>query len=157
MDGPPSLHALYQAAILDHSRHPRRFGPLPEASHRAHRSNPLCGDALTVALALDPGAGAAAGGARIDDVRFEGEGCALTVAAASLMAEAVAGRTGAEAEALADRFCRFVAGEARPDDPTADLGPLAAFAAVARFPARVECARLPWLALLDALCSRAGR
>jgi nitrogen fixation protein NifU and related proteins len=134
----PPVAALYQERILDHSRNPRRFGPLPDATHRAQRDNPFCGDAITVAVvrAAD----------QIADVRFEGAGCAIALASASMMAEAVAGRSLAEAAALADRFCRFVGGE-----PGAELGPLEAFAVVAQFPVRVECARLPWLALLAAI------
>ena len=88
------MAALYQQRILDHSRHPRRFGPLPGASHRAPRDNPFCGDALAVAaIALSPDG--------IGDIRFEGAGCAIAMAAASMMAEAVAGRPRAEVEALA--------------------------------------------------------
>jgi nitrogen fixation protein NifU and related proteins len=137
------LGALYQAIVLEHSRTPRRFGPLPRATHRAQRDNPLCGDAVTVALAITR----TLEGARIDDVRFEGAGCAIAMAAASMMAEAIAGRPRSEAAALAGHFCRFVAGEVE----AGAIGDLAAFAGVARFPVRVACARLPWLALLDAL------
>jgi nitrogen fixation protein NifU and related proteins len=136
---PPPVAALYQAQILDHARHPRRFGPLPGATHEAQRDNPLCGDALTVSIALFPDG--------VEDIRFQGAGCAIAMAAASMMAEAVAGRPRAEVEALAARFCRYVGGE----PAEGPLGGLEAFAAVAQFPVRVECARLPWLALLAAL------
>jgi nitrogen fixation NifU-like protein len=135
------LAALYQELILEHSRQPRHFGPLPGASHRAARDNPFCGDAIAVSLRL--------AGDQIEAATFEGAGCAIALASASLMTEAVAGRTAAEAEALADRFSRFVSGATA----AVALGDLEAFAAVAQFPARVECARLPWHALLAALGS----
>jgi nitrogen fixation NifU-like protein len=137
-----SLAALYQELILEHSRHPHHFGPLPGASHRGARNNPFCGDAIAVSLRLARDLIEAAG--------FEGAGCAIALASSSLMTEAVAGGTAADARALADRFCRFVSGAA----VDGAMGELEAFAAVAQFPARVECARLPWQALLAALDSR---
>ncbi len=139
------LAALYQELILEHSRQPRHFGPLPGASHRGDRNNPFCGDAIAVSLRLSPDH-------HIEAAGFEGAGCAIAVASASLMTEAVAGLSRAQAEALADRFGRFVSGAA----VEGAMGPLDAFAAVAQFPARVECARLPWQALLAALRGREG-
>jgi nitrogen fixation protein NifU and related proteins len=133
------LGALYQRSILEHSRNPRNFGPLLGASHRARRDNPFCGDEITVSLEL--------AGERIARIGFEGAGCAIALASSSMMAAALAGKTRAEAEALCQRFFRLVAGESVAGS---DLGELAAFAGVARFPVRVQCARLSWLALLAA-------
>ena len=143
MPGPGAAGTLYQELILEHSRHPRHFGPLPGASHQAQRENPFCGDDITVSLALE--------GEQIARIQFEGEGCALALAASSMMTEALAGRTRPEALALAGQFFALVAGEALP--PQDGLGSLRAFAAVTRFPVRADCARLPWRALLAALGS----
>jgi nitrogen fixation protein NifU and related proteins len=141
MSGPGAAGTLYQELILEHSRHPRHFGPLPGASHQAQRENPFCGDDITVSLALE--------GERIAGIQFEGAGCAISLAAASMMTEALAGRTRPEALALARQFFAMVSGEAL--SPGDGLGSLQAFAAVTRFPVRADCARLPWRALLAAL------
>lgn len=134
---------VYHRLVLEHSRHPRNFGVLEGAERAAGRDNPLCGDRVAVSLVLG-------GGTRVADVRFEGVGCAISMAAASMMTESIKGLTRAEAEALAARFERLLAGEA----PKVSLGDLDAFAAVARFPVRARCARLPWQALLAALADR---
>jgi nitrogen fixation NifU-like protein len=136
------VEGLYQQLILEHSRHPRRFGPLPSASHQARQDNPFCGDSIAVALELTADG--------IADVRFEGEGCAIAIAAASMMAEAVAGSSAGQARQLAERFCAFVSGQAGAHE-LAERAELSAFAAVADFPVRVACAQLPWHALLSAL------
>jgi nitrogen fixation NifU-like protein len=135
-----ALDDLYQDAILDHSQHPRNFGPLPGADRSASADNPFCGDRVTVALAL--------AGERVADARFEGAGCAIAMASASMLTEAIKTRTRAEIETLARAFEAFLAGAA--PDPAA-LGELAAFAAVARYPVRAKCARLAWQALAAAL------
>jgi nitrogen fixation NifU-like protein len=136
---------IYQRLVLEHSRAPRNRGPLEGADAAASRDNPLCGDAFTVSLAL--GGEVGDGGARrIAAVRFEGVGCAISVASASMMTAAVEGRTLDEARAIFASFDRLVSGEPQPA-----LGDLDAFAAVARLPVRAKCARLPWQALLDAL------
>jgi nitrogen fixation NifU-like protein len=134
------VRTLYQEAILDHSKAPRNFGKLAGANRHASRENPLCGDEIELYLKLD--------GDRIVDVAFEGEGCALAVASASMMGEILKGKTVSEAEALSQSFGALVRHGLA--DPSA-LGPLAAFAPVSQFPARVECARLAWHALASAL------
>jgi nitrogen fixation NifU-like protein len=137
-----AIEDLYQSAILDHSQHPHNFGPLPGADRRATTDNPFCGDRVTIAVALD--------GDRIADVRFEGTGCAISMAAASMLTEAIKTRTRAEVETLARAFEAFLGGAA--PDPAA-LGELAAFAAVAKYPVRAKCARLAWQALAAALAA----
>jgi nitrogen fixation protein NifU and related proteins len=147
----PALDDLYQQVIVDHSRHPRNFGPLPGANRRAVGDNPVCGDRVTVSLILDPSS-------RIAGVAFEGHGCAIATASASMMTEHVRGRTRDEAHALAEHLDRIVSGA--PVEPGAggrlDSGELAALSGVARFPVRVKCARLAWRALLAALADDSG-
>lgn len=137
------LRDLYQDIILDHYRHPRNFGVVPDASHAAKGHNPLCGDRVQVSLHVD-------GGGHIDQVRFEGAGCAISTASASLMTEAVQGQTVDQALGLFGRFHELLTAPALPADPQ-DLGPLAAFAGVRELPVRVKCATLPWQALKAAL------
>jgi nitrogen fixation NifU-like protein len=135
-----SASDLYQAVILDHNRSPRNFHPMEGADRKVEGYNPLCGDRLTLWLKLDDG--------RVADASFEGQGCAVSRAAASLMTAAVKGRTTAEAEALANRFTALVTG--RLPDGAAErepLGKLAVFEGVAKFPLRVKCATLSWHAL----------
>ncbi|HXH06474.1 MAG TPA: SUF system NifU family Fe-S cluster assembly protein [Vicinamibacterales bacterium] len=129
-----ALDELYQEVILDHNRRPRNFRELPAANHRAEGFNPLCGDRLTVYLVVADGV--------IADIGFVGSGCAISKASASLMTEAVKGRSVAEAEALFERFHRMVT--APPDAPVEDLGKLNALAGVREFPVRVKCASLAW-------------
>lgn len=130
------LQNLYQDIILDHSRRPRNFRAIEGARH-AQGHNPLCGDRLEVYLRLD--------GDRITDASFQGSGCAIAKASASLMTEAITGRTLAEAEALAERFEQMITA---PADPAlAELGELRALAGVRQFPARLKCASLAWHAL----------
>jgi nitrogen fixation NifU-like protein len=131
---------VYQQLLLDHSKSPRNRGALAHPTGAASRDNPLCGDSFTVAVEVAPDG-------RVADVRFEGRGCAISVASASMMTERARGLSPPEVEALFQRFDRLVAGEA----PPAPMGDLAAFAGVARFPVRGKCARLPWQALLAAL------
>jgi len=135
----PDPGALYQELILGHSKNPRNFGPLAGATHQAQRENPFCGDEITVALVLV--------GERISAIRFHGAGCTIAMASSSMMTDELAGKTRAQAAALARNFFRLVSGHSGEGA----LGPLDAFAAVARFPVRVQCARLPWRALLAAL------
>jgi nitrogen fixation NifU-like protein len=137
------LHELYQEVILDHSRRPRAFGPLPTANRTADGVNPLCGDRLR--LYLDVGDGC------IRDVRFEGVGCAISKASASLMAEAVRGRPVADAEALFERVHRLLTSDEPPPEDDEGVGKLVALAGVRRFPLRVKCATLPWHTLRAAL------
>src|SRR5687768_11602327 len=137
------LTALYQSIILDHNRRPRNFRELTGADGQSQGRNPLCGDEVTVWLKMD--------GDRIEDVSFVGSGCAISKASASIMTTTVKGKTRAEASALFERFHDLVTGSAsaRPDDP--ELGSLAAFSGVSRFPVRVKCASLAWHALRAAL------
>jgi nitrogen fixation NifU-like protein len=128
------LADLYQEVILDHNRRPRNFHALADASHKAEGYNPLCGDRLTLYLKVS--------GDTIEDVSFEGAGCAISKASASLMTDAVKGRTRAEAQALFERFHRMVT--TPPDQPVEELGKLSSLAGVREFPVRVKCASLAW-------------
>lgn len=138
------LRELYQELILDHSKRPRNFGPLPGAEREARGNNPLCGDRVTVSLAMENGV--------VKDVRFVGSGCAISVASASMMTEMVKGKTEDEARALFARFHRLVTEEDQTGAPGgADLDKLEVFAGVRAFPIRVKCATLPWHTLAAAL------
>jgi nitrogen fixation NifU-like protein len=137
------LGELYQQLIIDHNRNPRNFGPLPEANYSATGDNPLCGDRITVRLRINDDL--------IEDIRFEGSGCAISQASASLMTTAVRGKSPAAALELFRAFHAMVTGAPdAPPDPSV-LGKLAAFAGVRAFPARVKCAALPWHTLRAAL------
>ena len=143
------LRELYQEVILDHSRKPRNFGALPDANRRAEGYNPLCGDQITVSLKMD--------GDRIEDVRFEGSGCAISKASASMMTESVKGKTRAEAEALFERFHHLITGaNGEPAEASPELGKLEVFSGVREYPVRVKCATLPWHTLKAALQSDSG-
>jgi nitrogen fixation NifU-like protein len=137
-----SLGTLYQDLILDHNRAPRNFRPMENANRRVEGHNPLCGDRLTVWLRME--------GDCIEDAAFQGSGCAISRASASLMTTAVKGKTRSEAEDLFDRFRRLVTGSLEPSE-TQSLGKLAAFGGVSEFPVRIKCASLSWHALKAAL------
>ncbi len=140
----PDLRELYQEMIVDHGRHPRNFGPLPEANRHAEGFNPLCGDQLALHLKLrDDGL--------IEDARFEGSGCAISTASASLMTEALKGRSREEAEALFAAFHALVTGESVGPGSAVPLGKLAVLGGVTQFPTRVKCATLAWHTLQAAL------
>ena len=130
------LQTLYRDVIVDHSKHPRNFRTL-EVCRKADGFNPLCGDRLTVYVQIDNGV--------IKDVSFEGLGCAIAIASASLMTESVKGKTVAEADALFARVERMIG--ASPDATVHELGQLSALAGIRRFPVRAKCASLPWQAL----------
>ncbi len=132
-----SLRELYQEVILDHSRHPRHFGALDNATHRADGHNPLCGDRVTVMLALD-------GAGRVADIRFQGKGCAISQASASMMTEMLAGRTVAEAEKLMEGFLHLVKGEEASSLSADDREHLDVMSGLSEFPMRVKCATLAW-------------
>jgi nitrogen fixation protein NifU and related proteins len=136
------LSDLYRDVILDHNRRPRNFGPLEHAQAVAEGVNPLCGDRLTLRLKLADD--------RIENIRFEGQGCAISTASASLMTEAVKGKTRGEALALFDRVHRLLTDDAAGAE---DLGKLAALSGVREYPARVKCASLCWHTLASALKS----
>lgn len=137
------LRDLYQEVILEHSKAPRNFKKLSNANHRAEGFNPLCGDRFTVYLDVD--------GDTVRDISFEGSGCAISKASASMMTQAVKGKTAAEAEQLFSDFHKFVTTQDHSDSQTAELGKLAVFSGVAEFPARVKCATLAWHTLQAAL------
>ena len=139
-----SLRELYQEVILDHSRHPRHFGPLEHATHNGEGHNPLCGDRVTVHLMVDAQN-------RIADIRFEGRGCAISQASASLMTDMVIGRTVAEAETLMGGFLSMVKGEGAAQLPEDDMDRLNVMAGVSAFPMRVKCATLAWHTMKSAL------
>jgi len=132
----PDLRELYQSVILDHHRRPRNFRRLGDADHSAEGNNPLCGDRVSVDLKLD--------GDVIRDIGFVGSGCAISTASASMMTEALKGKTRAEAEALFERFHEVLTGDGELAAEVAALGKLAALAGVREFPVRVKCATLPW-------------
>jgi len=140
------LAELYQQLIVEHSRSPRNYRALPDANRSAEGHNPLCGDEIMLQLRVE--------NERIADVGFQGNGCAISKAAASLMTGAVAGKTTAEAGALFRQFHAMIT--SRPDSTpdTAGLGKLAALAGVRAFPARVKCASLAWHTLQAALDGR---
>ncbi|MBK6485264.1 MAG: SUF system NifU family Fe-S cluster assembly protein [Gemmatimonadetes bacterium] len=137
------LGSLYQDVILEHNRSPRNWGELAPPSQRADGRNPMCGDEVTVWLTIDND--------RVAEVSFVGTGCAISKASASMMTQAVKGKTRAEAEQVFAQFHAMVTGRhANPaDDPV--LGKLKVFSGVARFPARVKCASLAWHAMKEAL------
>ena len=137
------LNDLYRDVILDHNRRPRNFGALEPADASVEGFNPMCGDRLTVRLKMDHD--------KISDIRFEGQGCAISTASASLMTEAVKGRTRAEALKLFDRVHELLTDDAAP--PAEELGKLAALSGVREYPARVKCASLCWHTLAPALKS----
>ena len=135
------LKDLYRDVILDHKRNPRNFGRLDPADAHADGHNPLCGDRLTVSLRLD--------GERVEDVRFDGEGCAISTASASMMTEAVKGKS---KSAIAELFGKVHSAMTQQDAaPDPALGKLAALSGVREFPARVKCATLCWHTLNAAL------
>jgi nitrogen fixation NifU-like protein len=140
------LRELYQDIILDHGRHPRNLRALEHPTHLARGHNPLCGDRVTVYLAID--------GDKIADVSFEGRGCAISTAAASLMTEVLKGKTLAEAQALFAQFhAKVTGGEsgALSDALEEDAERLEPLTGVKAYPARVKCATLPWHAFEAAL------
>lgn len=142
----PNLRELYQEVIIDHGRHPRNFRLLEGSSRCQKGYNPLCGDHLEICLHL---AQADSGPEVIDDIAFQGEGCAISVASASLMTECLKGKTPAQARALFERFHRLLT-EPEAADLSA-LGKLRVLAGVREFPIRIKCATLAWHALKAAL------
>jgi nitrogen fixation NifU-like protein len=138
------LQDLYQSIILDHNRRPKNYGALAGATNRAEGRNPLCGDEVAVELRVERDA--------IEDVRFTAVGCAVSRAAASIMTQAVKGKSRDEVEQLFTQFHDLVTGKLKPTAQEARaLGEMAAFSGVARFPVRVKCASMPWHTLQAAL------
>jgi nitrogen fixation NifU-like protein len=135
------LNDLYQEVILDHNKRPRNFRTIEGASHHAEGHNPLCGDRLSLYVQVD--------GDRISDVAFQGSGCAISKASASLMTDAVKGQSVGDAREMFQRFHRMVT--TPPDQPVEHLGKLSVLAGVREFPVRVKCASLAWHTLKAAL------
>ena len=130
------LDELYQEAILDHHRTPRNNGELIEANHKGEGFNPLCGDRVNIYIILENDV--------IENIKFEGEGCAISVASASMMTESVKGKTKDEAEALFNDFHAMLMQETDSDQLSDGLGKLVVFKGIWEFPVRVKCASLPW-------------
>lgn len=137
------LRELYQTVILDHKKRPRNFGRLESANREADGDNPLCGDVIHVDLEIEAD--------EVRDVRFEGSGCAISTASASLMTQAVKGKTVAEALRLFESFQRLATSDPSQEQDTDGLGKLAVFSGVRQFPMRVKCATLPWHTLRNAI------
>jgi nitrogen fixation NifU-like protein len=137
---------LYQELIIDHSSRPRNFRPIGDGAHSAEGYNPLCGDKVTVYVQMD--------GDVIADASFQGEGCAISKASASLMTESIKGKTRAEVEKLFSEFHGLATGAGGPDPER--LGKLGAFSGLREFPARVKCGTLAWHTLRAALKREAG-
>jgi len=139
------LHGLYQEVILDHNKKPHNFRAMAEANRRAEGFNRLCGDKVTIFLKMD--------GEQISDISFQGSGCAISTASASILTDAVKGKTRAEAESLFQTFHNLVTGHGGngKNQQPAGLGKLAVFSGVSEYPARVKCASLAWHTLHNAL------
>ena len=137
------LNELYQETILEHNKNPRNFREIEDADKKAFGNNPLCGDALQVFVKMD--------GDMVGDVAFKGSGCAISKASASMMTQAVKGKTRDEADEPFDEFHKMVTGEIDIESDETQLGKLRVFAGVLEFPARVKCASLSWHTLNAAL------
>lgn len=134
---------LYQDIILDHNRSPRNFGKLEDATHVLKGQNPVCGDNYRIYLKVKDGV--------IEDIRFEGAGCAISKASASVMSTVIKGKTIEQADRYFELFHKIVTGEEDPARHLEELGKLAAFAGIAEFPVRVKCATLAWHTMHNAL------
>lgn len=137
------LRDLYQETILDHGKRPRNFRELASANRRAEGYNPLCGDRETVYLELDDDA--------IRDIAFQGAGCAISTASASMMTETLKGKSRGQAEALFERFHDLITGESNAPADAPALGKLEVFSGVREYPVRIKCATLPWHTMRSAL------
>ncbi len=136
------LKSLYQEVILDHNKNPRNFRKLENADFTMEGYNPLCGDHYTVYIRME--------GEKIKEIAFQGSGCAISKASASVMSTVLLGKTREEARAWFEKFHHLVRGEERSGKEIEELGKLAAFSGVSEFPARVKCAILPWHAMKGA-------
>ena len=137
------LRDLYQQVILDHNKNPRNYHKLDNANRIAEGNNPLCGDQFTIYLFIEDNV--------IKDISFEGSGCAISKASASIMSSTLKGKSKQDAENLFDQFHKIVTGENKDAESIKEMGKLAAFAGVAEFPVRVKCAILPWHTMKSAL------
>jgi nitrogen fixation NifU-like protein len=142
------LEELYQEVILDHSRRPRNFGTLPNADVVVHGDNPACGDEIHLGVHFSPDG-------KLEEIKFSGQGCAISQASASMMTMKLKGKTRAEAAELAHAFHDLVTGEAASESPKA-LGDLQLLQGVRKFPQRVKCAMLAWRAVEQALAQTRG-
>ena len=133
------MEDLYQEIILDHYRSPRNQGTCCECGRRVHHNNPLCGDKITLEVSLE--------GERIKEIAFQGQGCSISMASASMMTELVKGKASAEALDDVEEVRKMMHGQA----PARDLGDAESLEGVSKFPVRIKCALLPWMALKDAL------
>ncbi|MEZ0332846.1 MAG: Fe-S cluster assembly sulfur transfer protein SufU [Gemmatimonadales bacterium] len=143
-----TMDELYQNVILEHNRSPRNYRVMEDASGRGEGNNPLCGDQIAVWLKIQDGI--------IQDASFQGSGCAISKASASLMTAAIKGKSREEALRLFDRFHALVTGRP-PTDATETLGKLAVFSGVSAFPIRVKCATLSWHAMKEAMATQASQ
>ncbi|OQA55841.1 MAG: NifU-like protein [Candidatus Omnitrophica bacterium ADurb.Bin277] len=139
----PDLQDLYQQMIMDHNKNPRNFRVMPDATSVAEGFNPLCGDHLHVYIKMKNG--------RIEDVSFEGDGCAISKASASMMTGILKGKTGGEAKALFEEVRAMLSRDVNSPVDTEKLGKLAVFAGVCEFPSRVKCASLAWHTMVEGL------
>jgi len=137
------LRDLYQELILDHGKNPRNFGAVKDADYRADGHNPLCGDRITVYVKTHQGV--------IEEVRFDGAGCAISTASASMMTQALKGKSLEECREIFDSFHNLLTADEAPDEAGESLGKLQVFAGVRQFPIRVKCATLAWHTLRAAL------
>jgi nitrogen fixation NifU-like protein len=137
-----AIEDLYQEVILHHSKSPRNFGVLEGANRSAHGHNPLCGDKLHLTLMVEDGT--------VKDIRFCGEGCAISTASSSVMTDLLKGKTEVDAAEMLDAFHALMTGES-PSESAPELGKLEVFSGVSRFPVRIKCAMLPWRTLESAL------
>ena len=136
-----ALEDLYKEVILDHYKNPRNKRPMPDAAVTCSRNNPLCGDEITVFATID--------GGTVTDVAFQGQGCSISQSSASMLTEAVKGRSVGDAEHLASDFRGMMAGEVEPDED--EFGDLVALKGVVKYPIRIKCAVLAWDVLQEAL------
>ena len=141
-----ALRELYQEVILDHNKSPRNFRAMPDATRTVEGYNPLCGDHYTLYVKMNNG--------NIEDISFQGSGCAISKASASVMSSILKGKSKEEAEKLFEEFHKLVTGAKDPSKGNETLGKLDAFSGVSEFPARVKCASLPWHTMLSALKSQ---
>lgn len=142
------LNQLYQQLIIDHSKKPRNFGKLENCTHHCDGHNPLCGDNISVYLILDENN-------IVQDLKFEGSGCSISQASASMMTQTLKGRTKEEALQIFEEFQAMIMGNLKPDEQENHLGKLAVFSGVTQYPSRVKCAVLAWHALNGAINSDA--
>ena len=138
-----SLEALYKEIILEHYRSPRNFGPLENAQFAKEHENPTCGDTIKLAVTTN-------GSGRVDSIAFDGKGCAISMASASMMTELVKGKPLAEVKEILEQFVRAMRGEGDPLD-LEQLGDIASLQGVIKYPVRVKCATLAWHALAETL------